>query len=633
MTLYASKAGPLASSDLYTIDPLTGTATSVAAMSVALTGMAMDPTDSTMYGVTSNNSNNPRYLVTVDLGTGGTTLVGELLDGVDSHNCADIAFDSFGQLYGWSEFSDSLVTIDKTTGMVTPFASVLSTFGDGMDFDWEDKLYGIFDGDGNSLWEVDPSDGTLTTITTLGGDGYAIAAGAMQDDKFYILRNESPQVFLATIDYYGGITTIGQTLDRMDALATDDPGGRSDWHGQSPYPVTEDWEPAAINPRWEVYRSNGTSPIDPNKRGLTLVIPDVDDLDEILDVSQEGESWFELSLAEHIEGVQSLRLNYKRPTKTNFDKQQLVYRDPHAGQTDVEYWLAYGFMIPDWSVVWNSDSGWVELPDFRIVNNENYFAFTGIGHFLVNFDAPTNGILVDWDGGEHPIVAGAWNELRMGYKRRLSDNKIEVTMYLNDVLIVDHSVSTFTGSPPYGIQWNSQYDYKTSYYPQHPPESMLYIDPLVWSNADPGPLFSSNFIYPPSIGQTTTVYPPLPVVTVPFIGPTGVAFTPTLTTADIRPPFIDSTSVVFTPSAPQDVSMPFIGPVTTIEAPFLIGPDAARFTQVPVEVLVQGESSARITQVPVEVIVQGGSSARITQVPVEVVRRELYEFVTVVWWD
>ena len=301
MTLYASKAGPNTSSPLYTINPTTGAATVVASMSVALTGMAFDPTTSIMYGVTSPSSNNPRRLVTVNLSTAATTIIGELLDGTDSHICADIAFDSSGQLYGWSQFSDSLVTIDKTTGAVTPTANVQSSYGDGMDFDWEDKLYGIFDGDDGTLWQVDTSDGTLTTIAGLHGDGDAVPAGAMQDDKFYILVNVSPTVFLASVNYYGVISTIGQTLDRMDALATDDPGGRSDWHGVSPYPFVESWEDGSINiGKWTIYRQYGTSPLDPNN----------------------AESWASITTDEAVIDTHSVVLSYIHPTATNYDKQQ-----------------------------------------------------------------------------------------------------------------------------------------------------------------------------------------------------------------------------------------------------------------------------------------------------------------------
>lgn len=661
MTLYASKAGPLASSDLYTIDPGTGVATSIASMSVALTGMAMDPTTSVMYGATSNSSNNSRSLVTVDLVTGATTVIGQFLEGASVRQPSDIAFDASGQLWGWSSFTGRLLYIDKATGATRTYGSTfIGSQGNGLDFDWQNHLFVMPKGDDDTLFAVDTTlppvtpvipgvelaggagsddldetyappravpdrTGTVTAITTLAGTpssgGASIAAAAMQDDKFYIIINEfgSP-VWLATTSYYGDITTIGLTLDGIDALATDDPGGRSNWYGVNPYPLVEDWEAARINDRWEVYRLSGRSPLNPNKVFQTQVIPDLDDLDEILDVSQINESWFELSSAEQIEGAQSLRLNYKHPTATLSDRQQLVYRDPRGGAQDVEYWLAYGFLIPDWSIVWNSDSEFVELPDFRVVSGSNWNASTGLGNYLINDTGPTNGIFVDWDGGEHPISAGLWHELRMAYKKRSSDGKIVVTMYLDDVLILDHVVSTYTGGGrPYGIQWNAQYYYKTSYYPTEPPESMVYIDPLVWSTADPGKLFNSNFIEPPFIDKTTTAYVPtlspgIAPVDIPFIDPAGEAFTPALTFTNIFAPFISPTAPSPTP-------------------PRLLLALRARISQEPVEVVIQGDSAARISQEPIEVLVQGDSAGRVSQVPIEVLVQHTYEIVNVILLD
>ena len=92
-----------------------------------------------------------------DLTTGQATLVGPLEAVV-----ADITFGPDGILYGWSESSDDLVTIDVTTGTATVVGeSNLNTFGSGLAFDVaNDRL--LFAGHG--------SNGALPTDTAAVGD-------------------------------------------------------------------------------------------------------------------------------------------------------------------------------------------------------------------------------------------------------------------------------------------------------------------------------------------------------------------------------------------------------------------------------------------------------------------------------
>ena len=106
--LYAAQGSVTTTSDLYTIDPDTGAATSVGAIGFSLTGMAFRPSDGVLFGVTSNNSaSNPRSLITIDPDTGAGTLVGAL--GVTS-GLADIAFRSDDVLYGYTPSTRTLYT-------------------------------------------------------------------------------------------------------------------------------------------------------------------------------------------------------------------------------------------------------------------------------------------------------------------------------------------------------------------------------------------------------------------------------------------------------------------------------------------------------------------------------------------
>ena len=79
----AGQAGP--SSDLYTVDSSTAVMTSVGDIGDPLSGMAMDPTDGTVYGTTaSNNPTNSGTLVTVDTNTGAETIIGQFISTEDS---------------------------------------------------------------------------------------------------------------------------------------------------------------------------------------------------------------------------------------------------------------------------------------------------------------------------------------------------------------------------------------------------------------------------------------------------------------------------------------------------------------------------------------------------------------------
>ena len=65
---------------------------------------------------------------------------------------ADIAFNPAGILYGWSENSDDLVTINTSTGAATIVANAaISTFGSGMDFGANGVLY-LAGGGGNGAF-------------------------------------------------------------------------------------------------------------------------------------------------------------------------------------------------------------------------------------------------------------------------------------------------------------------------------------------------------------------------------------------------------------------------------------------------------------------------------------------------
>lgn len=232
MTLYAARGGNVAS-DLYILDPDDASETSVGNTGRALTGLAFDPTDDTLYGSTSNNSPlNARSLVTIDPTTGATTLVGGF--GIGSDTLADIAFDSAGVLYGYSAAGRKLYTVNKGTGAATQVSATnIGGYGFAMDFDGEDNLFVLNDGDDltppSDILFVDQATGVRSVFSHISGsppygNGASLSAGAFTPDKvFYAIDNDfGASTHLVTVEISTGeVVDIGSVTAGMDALASD----------------------------------------------------------------------------------------------------------------------------------------------------------------------------------------------------------------------------------------------------------------------------------------------------------------------------------------------------------------------------------------------------------------------------
>jgi Bacterial Ig domain len=113
--------GGNASTKLYTLDPANGQILSTPGLiGYPVTGLAIQPGTGVLYGVTTGTD--PR-LITINKATGTGTVVGSLFNPLPSPcltgPIADITFASDGTLYGWSEHSDDLVTINLITGVAT----------------------------------------------------------------------------------------------------------------------------------------------------------------------------------------------------------------------------------------------------------------------------------------------------------------------------------------------------------------------------------------------------------------------------------------------------------------------------------------------------------------------------------
>jgi hypothetical protein len=215
---------------LFLLDPATGVATTtIGPIGFGITGLAVDPTTGILYGSTSSNSSTDAdSIVTINKATGAGTLVGPT---GEASAVADIAFDSSGQLWGWSEAGDFFVSIDKTTGAATHEAHT-SSAGDGMSFDRNDVPYIMINGDDGDLRTIDTATGNTTFVANLSGSPYGdrtIPAASFACDGTTLfaldgLTSTTPHglVSLVTVNTGSGvIAERGQTTDSMDGLAFD----------------------------------------------------------------------------------------------------------------------------------------------------------------------------------------------------------------------------------------------------------------------------------------------------------------------------------------------------------------------------------------------------------------------------
>lgn len=186
----------------------------VGATQLRLTGMAYDPTTSTLFGVTGNaDPNYPHYFVSIDITNGACTLIGDLGAGL---NCGDITITSSGQVYGWKAGSNArLVSINKSTGVGTAVGSATTLFGgaiqivSGVAYVLPQDL---------KLYTVNLSTGVLTLIATLTGPFVGFANCAFNHNG--VLKYTDYQ-FIYSVNTTTGSVVEGAFLEdnQNDAIA------------------------------------------------------------------------------------------------------------------------------------------------------------------------------------------------------------------------------------------------------------------------------------------------------------------------------------------------------------------------------------------------------------------------------
>lgn len=158
--------------NLYNVDPTTCTVTTIGAMGVSITGLAQAP-DGTLYATESTqfNSLSDSRLLQIDPLSGVATPVGALTDSGGSfvHGAMPDAMFVGSTLYAWTESGDDLTTVNTATGEVTVIGNAgVGTAGSGLATDPSGVTWLI--PSSNSLYTVDRGTGLATIQIALSGD-------------------------------------------------------------------------------------------------------------------------------------------------------------------------------------------------------------------------------------------------------------------------------------------------------------------------------------------------------------------------------------------------------------------------------------------------------------------------------
>ena len=217
--LYAADGQGGVAGNLYIINPATGgVVQTIGPIGFPVTGLAFHPGTGLLYGTTGAEIGTPS-LIRINTTTGAGTLVGTNTAGP----IADITFRSDGTLFGWTEDTDDLVTVNISSGVETVVGdSGVSTAGSGIAFSPGGVLYFTGNNSDGALRTVNTTTGLTTVVTTLNGGPTPNRVNALAFNSagaLYGSVKQSPGDVLVTIDTTTGlVTTIGALPGGIDAI-------------------------------------------------------------------------------------------------------------------------------------------------------------------------------------------------------------------------------------------------------------------------------------------------------------------------------------------------------------------------------------------------------------------------------
>lgn len=195
--------------NLFSINPETGRASLIGSTGVDTpVGLASDPYSGTVWGLNIEGDDEFDTLHTVDLQTGRFSLVGSLglrIGGTD----AGLAYNPNSNLiYTTSTGTDSLYSIDPTTGQATEVGSTGIVNPQGLAYDHvHDILYAASGATTRTLYQVDPLSAASTRIGNLSpGSGQNGLAYDFVNEVLYV--NFSSRSELYTLNVNDATTTL-----------------------------------------------------------------------------------------------------------------------------------------------------------------------------------------------------------------------------------------------------------------------------------------------------------------------------------------------------------------------------------------------------------------------------------------
>ena len=218
-------------STLYILDPSSGSALqSIGPIGFSVTGLAVDPTDGTLYGSTgretAGGAPNPGSLIKVNRTTGAGTLIGDLRP--DTETAGDLTFTPDGALFGWLvPNSNDLATINKTSGAasIVGDSGIVGNIGSGLASSPGGTLFHAAL-DTGPLYTIDRTTGAATPVAPLNGteslqinalsfDAAGTLFGSWLD---YGSTGPRPSRLLTINTGSGAITFLGPSVNRLDAI-------------------------------------------------------------------------------------------------------------------------------------------------------------------------------------------------------------------------------------------------------------------------------------------------------------------------------------------------------------------------------------------------------------------------------
>jgi hypothetical protein len=167
-------SSPKRLSTLVEIDPTTGvTLRTIGPVGYAVNGLEYDATTGKLYGSTPQWDPSHNGLIEIDPNTGAGTPIGVHGWGLTGLSTAvnNVTVNSNGQMFGWWDGPDDLVSIDKAEGLATRVGeSYAETFTNGLDFDNSDDLY-LVNIEG-AVFTVDPVTGAATFTGRIGTNAH-----------------------------------------------------------------------------------------------------------------------------------------------------------------------------------------------------------------------------------------------------------------------------------------------------------------------------------------------------------------------------------------------------------------------------------------------------------------------------